>query len=455
MVHVNGKKVGGNANICKFTAYVSPYFVVSNGGAYTKHIYAASQRIASKLGNEDGFGADPRRVEMAGGKKISDIQKDNIGARYKELGFTYSAPEKEKVEKDSTMDSEEEEKLIFFYHPDHLGSTSYVTDADGNIAQHIEYIPYGEVFVEERNHSFSTNFLFNAKELDNETGLYYYGARYLDPTGAMWLSVDPMWEKNIDATPYNYCHGNPVTMVDPDGMDDYVKENGKFLGSSASGNKMYIIKSRADRKLIKKNWRHNHYTELSSLQNSPEALPINKPTLEASYNVLTRTEDNGGACEEISLVGKNGKEYQGQRGEAATENTNDYVTATAPSGANIPSDDEIEASIHSHPLVYFARLTSESWVLRCWSIDDPSPLDVDFFKRFNINIIVGKNGRNLTPEYNANDPINKNPTNYSDKRATGIMVYGRNIVAYEKNQGKWISRSFIENALRIGKRKKR
>ena len=72
--------------------------------------------------------------------------------------------------------------LIFFYHPDHLGSTSYVTDADGNIAQHIEYIPYGEVFVEERNNQFSTNYLFNAKELDNETGLYYYGARYLDPT---------------------------------------------------------------------------------------------------------------------------------------------------------------------------------------------------------------------------------------------------------------------------------
>ncbi|MCQ2211707.1 MAG: hypothetical protein MJZ34_15600, partial [Paludibacteraceae bacterium] len=217
MVHVNGKKVGGNANICKFTAYVSPYFVLSNGGAYTKHIYAASQRIASKLGNVDGFGADPRRVEQAGGKKYSDIQKDNIGARYKELGFTYSAPEKEKVEKDSTMDSESEEKLIFFYHPDHLGSTSYVTDADGNIAQHIEYIPYGEVFVEERNSQFSTNYLFNAKELDNETGLYYYGARYLDPTGAMWLSVDPMWEKYAGMSPYNYCMGNPVKLVDPDG----------------------------------------------------------------------------------------------------------------------------------------------------------------------------------------------------------------------------------------------
>ncbi len=223
MVHVNGKKVGGNDAVTKFTAYVSPYFVVSNGGAYTKHIYAASQRIASKLGNEDGFGADPRRVEMAGEKKISDIQKDNIGARYKELGFTYSAPEKEKVEKDSTMDSEEPENLVFFYHPDHLGSTSYVTDADGNIAQHVEYIPYGEVFVEERNSQFSTNFLFNAKELDNETGLYYYGARYLDPTGAMWLSVDPVF--HAGTSPYAYCLGNPVKMIDPDGRVE-CDENG-------------------------------------------------------------------------------------------------------------------------------------------------------------------------------------------------------------------------------------
>ncbi len=243
MVHVNGKKVGGNDAVTNFTAYVSPYFVVSNGGAYTKHIYAASQRIASKLGNEDGFGADPRRVEQAGGKKISDIQKDNIGARYKELGFTYSAPEKEKVEKDSTMDSEAEEKLIFFYHPDHLGSTSYVTDADGNIAQHIEYIPYGEVFVEERNSQFSTNYLFNAKELDNETGLYYYGARYLDPTGAMWLSVDPVFHAGI--SPYAYCLGNPVKMVDPDGMDEiYYREDGSEISRIKSNkDEIFVLRT--------------------------------------------------------------------------------------------------------------------------------------------------------------------------------------------------------------------
>ena len=247
MVHVNGKKVGGNANICKFTAYVSPYFVVSNGGAYTKHIYAASQRIASKLGNEDGFGADPRRVEQAGGKKISDFQKGNVGERFKALGYEYSAPEKEKVEKDSTMDLEAEEKLIFFYHPDHLGSTSYVTDADGNIAQHVEYIPYGEVFVEERNSQFSTNFLFNAKELDNETGLYYYGARYLDPTGAMWLSVDPLYEKNISATPYNYCFGNPLKYIDPNGEDSIavlIAPNGADMGIYKAGHMACLIQDK-------------------------------------------------------------------------------------------------------------------------------------------------------------------------------------------------------------------
>lgn len=118
--------------------------------------------------------------------------------------------------------------LIFFYHPDHLGSTSYVTDADGNIAQHIEYIPYGEVFVEERNSQFSTNFLFNAKELDIETGFYYYGARYLDPTGAMWLSVDPLFEKYAGMSPYNYCMGNPVMYIKQTILEKTIKD-GKII----------------------------------------------------------------------------------------------------------------------------------------------------------------------------------------------------------------------------------
>ena len=106
---------------------------------------------------------------------------------------------------------------IRLYHADHLGSTTLVTDIDGEITQHVTYIPNGEVFIEERNGVWNTPYLFNAKELDEETGLYYYGARYLDPTHAAWLSVDPLFEKYVGMTPYNYCAGNPVGLVDPDG----------------------------------------------------------------------------------------------------------------------------------------------------------------------------------------------------------------------------------------------
>ena len=92
-----------------------------------------------------------------------------------------------------------------------------VTDHEGKITQNVVYIPYGEVFVEERNGRWASSYLFNAKELDEETGLYYYGARYLDPTSALWLSTDPLQGKYPGMSPYNYCAGNPVKLVDPDG----------------------------------------------------------------------------------------------------------------------------------------------------------------------------------------------------------------------------------------------
>ena len=115
---------------------------------------------------------------------------------------------------------------IRLYHVDHLGSTTLVTDIDGEITQHVAYIPYGEIFVEQRNGSWNTPYLFNAKELDEETGLYYYGARYLDPTNAAWLSVDPLFEKYAGISPYSYCVGNPIGLIDP---------SGKELGISIDG----------------------------------------------------------------------------------------------------------------------------------------------------------------------------------------------------------------------------
>ncbi len=68
---------------------------------------------------------------------------------------------------------------------------------------------------------------FNGKELDEETGLYYYGARYYDPRVSIWLSVDPLAEKFPGVSPYAFCNNNPLYFVDPTGMapTDWYRNN--------------------------------------------------------------------------------------------------------------------------------------------------------------------------------------------------------------------------------------
>jgi RHS repeat-associated protein len=54
--------------------------------------------------------------------------------------------------------------------------------------------------------------------LDQETGLYYYGARYYDPKTSIWQSVDPLTEKMPGWSPYNYVEDSPIVRTDPDGQ---------------------------------------------------------------------------------------------------------------------------------------------------------------------------------------------------------------------------------------------
>jgi RHS repeat-associated protein len=131
------------------------------------------------------------------------------------------------------------ELFQYYYHSDHLGSTSLITDLDGNVVQHVEYVPFGEVFIEERNNKWNTPYLFNAKELDEETGLYYYGTRYYDARLSLLLGADPMQEKYPDVSTYAYCVQNPVKFIDPDGReawevnnqwdDDYINKFSRFV----------------------------------------------------------------------------------------------------------------------------------------------------------------------------------------------------------------------------------
>jgi RHS repeat-associated protein len=141
----------------------------------------------------------------------------------------------------------------YYYHTDHLGSSTYLTDDTGAIKEHIEYTPWGESWYEPASTNLVLpNYKYTGKEQD-ATKLYYYGARYYDPQTSVWQSTDPILgeylesdrkggdkgvfnSKNLGLHTYcdgggkgifdskklalfSYCGQNPLIFIDPDGRD--------------------------------------------------------------------------------------------------------------------------------------------------------------------------------------------------------------------------------------------
>ena len=125
----------------------------------------------------------------------------------------------------------------FFYHSDHLGSTSYITDDHANITQYDAYLPYGELLVDEHSSSEDLPYKFNGKQFDEETGLYYYGARYMNPVTSLWYGVDPLAEKYLKTGAYVYCGGNPIVLKDPDGRGWIQTKKGIYYNPSIHSQK--------------------------------------------------------------------------------------------------------------------------------------------------------------------------------------------------------------------------
>ena len=98
-----------------------------------------------------------------------------------------------------------------------IGENCYTDDDNGNASQFVCYTPYGEAIVDEHLTTYENPFKFSGKELDDITGLYDHGARSRNPISTLWYGVDPLFEKYPDFSPYNYCAGNPIKLVDPDG----------------------------------------------------------------------------------------------------------------------------------------------------------------------------------------------------------------------------------------------
>lgn len=121
-----------------------------------------------------------------------------------------------------------------FYSTDHLGSIIAVTDETTTVVWDRLYLPFGEEYREYNADLLDNTRRYSAKELDEEIGLYYFGARFYKADLGRFLSVDPV---GIDITNpqsinrYAYVQNNPYTYIDPDGRQ-LVRFNSKEDGEN-------------------------------------------------------------------------------------------------------------------------------------------------------------------------------------------------------------------------------
>ncbi len=117
---------------------------------------------------------------------------------------------------------------IRYYHTDHIGSATLLTDGAGALVEETVFYPFGEPRVRMRRNDHglpSSNYLFMGKERDYESGLSYFGARFYAPSIGVFASVDPV-NNNPAATTeprrrnaYRYGLNNPLRYSDPTGLD--------------------------------------------------------------------------------------------------------------------------------------------------------------------------------------------------------------------------------------------
>ena len=234
---------------------------------------------------------------------------------------------------DNNGDNAEQREKRYYYHSDHLGSAQFVTDWRGRQYEHIEYTPYGELWIEEVAAGLDKlPFRFTGKELDEETGLYYYGARYLDPKYSRWLSGDPALNDYIPKAPvddkakkhnenlpgmggvfnvvnlhlYHYAGNNPVKYADPDGREtdtslNNLKKVAKEIRATGSidGKNIYLSPTNLRRdgcfaraSIIAEGLRAKGYKVDYAFANNPK-IPGGKEDQRFNYHIAASVEVDG------------------------------------------------------------------------------------------------------------------------------------------------------------------
>ena len=150
-----------------------------------------------------------------------------------------------------------------FFLKDHLGSVRVVADAQGNVHQVNHYYPYGDRFADPR-YTVSSAYpaasgngtLFAGKELEGSSGLYDFEARFDNTFLGRFTTMDPMAEKYYSISPYTYCAGNPVNLVDPWGLTAYMVNGDRFWIDDGYDETIYLTKR--EYRGLNRDWNRGH-----------------------------------------------------------------------------------------------------------------------------------------------------------------------------------------------------
>ncbi|PZF73903.1 SpvB/TcaC N-terminal domain-containing protein [Taibaiella soli] len=127
----------------------------------------------------------------------------------------------------SIIDNNTPDFLQRYVYSNHLGSATLELDDEAEIISYEEYHPYGTTAYQAMSDTIKAvakRYRFTGKERDDESGLYYHGARYYIPWLGRWCAVDPLEGKYSGWSAYQYCTCNPVMNTDSTGTQNDGKE---------------------------------------------------------------------------------------------------------------------------------------------------------------------------------------------------------------------------------------
>ena len=214
--------------------------VVNNGGIpeTTWYVYdAGGQRVRKVTERQATDGQTPTRMKeriyLSGFEIYREYENDGETVKL-ERETLYIMDDKQRialVETRTQGNDGSPAQLIRYQFGNHLGSVSLELDDQAQIISYEEYTPYGSTSYQAVRSQTETpkRYRYTGKERDEESGLYYHGARYYAPWVARWVNSDPM-ELADGLNLYKYARNNPVRFADITGMQS--DEKPFFAGAS-------------------------------------------------------------------------------------------------------------------------------------------------------------------------------------------------------------------------------